>query len=257
MRPATSTATASPTAPTPARTSTDRHNDPQSCQNDTDGDGVVDTGNPADRDNCPTIPNPGQADVDGDGIGDACDFGFALGTFTVDIDIDGSSLSEISPKPRVAWSVNATAITCQPDVSATDSDPNPYSCAAAVLPTPLVGLFEYNRTQIDPTPVANPCNGRTADQTSPLQINVPYCYNFELTELTQNGVAIPLGTATVLNPGAINEQTSIRPAHVIAGDAFRATFGNLQTKSLLEQEGVTFVCGPDDQPVFNPATCAQ
>ncbi|MFQ6093549.1 MAG: thrombospondin type 3 repeat-containing protein, partial [bacterium] len=35
---------------------------------DSDGDGVED-----DSDNCPTVPNPSQADGDGDGLGDACD----------------------------------------------------------------------------------------------------------------------------------------------------------------------------------------
>lgn len=222
------------------------------CASDRDGDGVKDG-----QDNCPNHFNPDQKDANGNRIGDVCDFGFQLGTFTVDVEVEGSSLSEISPKPRVAWSVNATANTCQPDVSATDADPNPYTCATAVLPTPTITLFEYNRTQIDPTPVSNPCNGRTANQSSPLQINAPYCYNYELTALTQNGTAIPLGGATVVNPGAINEQTSIRPAHVVPDDAFRATFGNLRTKSLLQQEGVTYTCGPDDQPVFKPETCAQ
>lgn len=35
---------------------------------DTDGDGVADA-----TDNCPTVPNPGQADLDNDGAGDVCD----------------------------------------------------------------------------------------------------------------------------------------------------------------------------------------
>jgi hypothetical protein len=37
-------------------------------QLDSDGDGIPDT-----ADNCPLVPNPGQADADGDGVGDACD----------------------------------------------------------------------------------------------------------------------------------------------------------------------------------------
>ena len=37
-------------------------------EGDTDGDGV-----PNDLDNCPTVPNPDQADSDGDAVGDACD----------------------------------------------------------------------------------------------------------------------------------------------------------------------------------------
>jgi len=44
---------------------------PLSCEGrDSDGDGVPDR-----RDNCPTLPNPGQKDADGDGVGDACDLG--------------------------------------------------------------------------------------------------------------------------------------------------------------------------------------
>ncbi len=38
------------------------------CDNDTDGDNIVDP-----IDNCPRVSNPDQLDLDGDGLGDACD----------------------------------------------------------------------------------------------------------------------------------------------------------------------------------------
>ena len=45
---------------------------------DTDGDGICDY-----SDNCPTVPNPDQADADGDGIGDACDMSPCSGDICV------------------------------------------------------------------------------------------------------------------------------------------------------------------------------
>ena len=56
---------------------------------DDDGDGI-----PDDIDNCPAVPNPGQADADGDGIGDACDTCF---------DLDGPDIVTTNQVPREAW----------------------------------------------------------------------------------------------------------------------------------------------------------
>ncbi len=69
----------------------DRNEEPDECQGDSDGDGVID---PCDAcpgeddlldsdgdlvadclDNCPDIPNEDQLDSNGDGVGDACDAG--------------------------------------------------------------------------------------------------------------------------------------------------------------------------------------
>jgi len=72
----TATVTATPDEPTPTATVTATPDEPTPTATptttvipfDVDGDGVFDT-----FDNCPTIPNPGQADLDGDFVGDVCD----------------------------------------------------------------------------------------------------------------------------------------------------------------------------------------
>ena len=62
---------------------------------DSDGDGIPDS-----SDNCPTIPNPDQADEDGDGLGDVCD-PCPISKNNTDTDHDGVGDS-CDPHPLVA-----------------------------------------------------------------------------------------------------------------------------------------------------------
>ncbi|MBI3975069.1 MAG: thrombospondin type 3 repeat-containing protein [Armatimonadetes bacterium] len=86
---------------------------------DSDGDGVPNT-----SDNCPTVPNPGQANADGDGWGDACDNCSAVATsWSVspgDDDCDGFTTATESFVGTLAL------VACAATTSVGDEDPDPW-----------------------------------------------------------------------------------------------------------------------------------
>jgi hypothetical protein len=95
------------------------------CVTDLDGDGVLDC-----SDNCPTVPNPGQADCDSNGIGDACE-GLA------DCDADGVPDScEIAGNPSLDCNGNGVLDSCDVASGSPDFDGNgkPDECQTVTVP---------------------------------------------------------------------------------------------------------------------------
>ncbi len=105
-----------PTTSNPDQVDTDGDGLGNACDPDDDNDGICDTGGPVPagtpgaaagcvaganpfsigKDNCPTVPNPGQQDVNGNGIGDACEDSDGDGI------LDGLDNCPLIPNPNQA-----------------------------------------------------------------------------------------------------------------------------------------------------------
>jgi len=99
-----------------------------SIEPDADGDSVVDS-----RDNCPAVPNTGQADSDGDSAGDACD------PCSANPDCDGDAFSDgielfLDTNPMNGCSLTATANDEDPDPRPPDFDDNQIVNILDVIP---------------------------------------------------------------------------------------------------------------------------
>jgi hypothetical protein len=93
---------------------------------DQDGDGIPDI-----YDNCPSVPNPNQADADGDGVGDACEVYIAPAITTQPQNQtvyvgDAASFSAAAsgdPAPSLQWQVSTDSGATWTDITGATASP--------------------------------------------------------------------------------------------------------------------------------------
>ena len=185
---------------------------------DTDGDGVIDA-----NDNCPTVPNPDQADADGDGKGDACDNCPTIANAD-QADADGDGKGDVCDNcPTVA------------NASQTDTDGDGLGDACDNCPT----VANASQTDSD------------ADGRGDVCDNCPNVANASQTDTDGDG----LGDACDACP--------LDPLNDIDGDGVCGNVDNCPTTPNADQrdedgDGIGDVCDPDrdGDTVANGLDCA-
>jgi uncharacterized repeat protein (TIGR01451 family) len=107
---------------------------------DSDGDGVPDF-----ADNCPTVPNPDQADTDGDGTGNVCD---ATSNGVADLSIQKTGPAQVTAGNIIQDTIRITNLGPDTARNVVVTDPIPIEIVQLNLvsvPTPICSIDEPNR----------------------------------------------------------------------------------------------------------------